>query len=317
MPCTRIASACLNIADDHLDWHGGRAAYTAAKSVVYANTAVACIYNRADPETRRLVEAADVVEGCVAVGFGLDSPGPGDIGIVEDLVVDRAFVADRHRTAVELTTHGELEEAGLAAPHMVENILAASALALAAGADADAVRRGLATFRIDHHRTEPVGFADEVLWVDDSKATNPHAANAALNSFDRVVWIVGGLLKGVDIAPLVERHAGRLAAAVVIGVDRQPVVESFARHAPAVPLFEVDTAETDAVMPEAVRLAAAAAQRGDVVLLAPAAASMDQFIDYADRGTRFADAVRAALGGADGDHATSSPRPSGDGPAGT
>ena len=82
---------------------------------------------------------------------------------------------------------------------MVENVLAASALALAAGASADAVRAGLATFRVDHHRTEPVGFADDVLWVDDSKATNPHAAHASLSSFDRVVWIVGGLLKGVDI----------------------------------------------------------------------------------------------------------------------
>jgi UDP-N-acetylmuramoylalanine--D-glutamate ligase len=305
-----LASACLNIADDHLDWHGGREAYAAAKSVVYANTRVACIYNRADLETRRLVEEAEVEEGCVAVGFGLDAPGPGDIGFVEDIMVERAFVPDRHRLATELATHAELEAAGLAAPHMAENVLAASALALAAGATPDAVRRGLGTFRVDHHRTEPVAFVDDVLWVDDSKATNPHAASAALGAFDRVVWIVGGLLKGVDISPLVERHAGRLAAAVVIGVDRQPVVESFARHAPAVPVFEVDTAETDAVMPEAVRLAAAASKHGDVVLLAPAAASMDQFEDYADRGDRFAAAVRA-LGGADDDDVE--PRP--DGPA--
>ncbi len=191
---------------------------------------------------------------------------------------------------------------------MVENVLAASALALAAGVHPDAVRRGLGTFTVDHHRTEPVAFVDDVLWVDDSKATNPHAASAALGAFDRVVWIVGGLLKGVDIAPLVERHAGRLAAAVVIGVDRQPVVESFARHAPAVPVFEVDTAETDAVMPEAVRLAAAASQPGDVVLLAPAAASMDQFEDYADRGTRFRSSSEEAVGGADDDH-VEPPRP--------
>jgi UDP-N-acetylmuramoylalanine--D-glutamate ligase len=271
---------------------------------------VACIYNRADPETRRLVEEAEVEEGCVAIGFGLDSPGPGDLGFVEDIVVERAFVPDQQRMARELSTHGELQEAGLGSPHLAENVLAASALALAAGADPDAVRRGLATFRVDHHRTEPVGFADEVLWIDDSKATNPHAAGASLGAFDRVVWIVGGLLKGVDLGPLVERHAGRLAAAVIIGADRQPVVESFARHAPAVPLFEVDTAETDAVMPEAVRLAAAASQPGDVVLLAPAAASMDQFENYADRGDRFAAAVREAIGGADDDH-VEPPHPAG------
>jgi len=309
-----LASACLNIADDHLDWHGGRDAYAAAKGVVYANTRVACVYNRADPQTRRLVEEADVEEGCIAVGFGLDSPGPGDLGLVEDLVVDRACVADRHRTAAELTTHGELEVSGLATPHMLQNVLAAVALARAVGVGADAVRSGVRTFRVDHHRTEPVAFADEVLWIDDSKATNPHAADAALRAFDSVVWIVGGLLKGVDLGPLIAQHAGRLRAAIVIGTDRQPVVESFARHAPTVPVFEVDTAETEAVMPEAVRLAATAAQHGDVVLLAPAAASMDQFIDYADRGDRFARAALEATGGADDDD-VAAPRPPAGGPA--
>jgi UDP-N-acetylmuramoylalanine--D-glutamate ligase len=125
-----------------------------------------------------------------------------------------------------------------------------------------------------------------------------------------VVWVVGGLLKGTDVGPLVERHADRLRAVVVIGVDRQPVVESFARHAPSVPVFEVVATETGEVMPEAVRLAAAVAREGDVVLLAPAAASMDQFTDYGDRGRRFAEAVRERVGGADDDDATSS-RPTG------
>ena len=141
-----------------------------------------------------------------------------------------------------------------------------------------------------------MGFAEGVLWVDDSKATNSHAAAASLAAFESVVWVVGGLLKGTDVGPLVERHAGRLRGAVVIGVDRQPVVESFARHAPSVPVFEVDATETGEVMPEAVRLAAAVAREGDVVLLAPAAASMDQFTDYGDRGRRFAEAVRESSG---------------------
>jgi UDP-N-acetylmuramoylalanine--D-glutamate ligase len=164
------------------------------------------------------------------------------------------------------------------------------------------VHQGLASFQVDHHRTESVAFAAEVLWVDDSKATNPHAANASLSSFPSVVWLVGGLLKGVDVGPLVEAHAGRLRGAVVIGVDRADVLAAFARHAPDVPLFEVDEAETGRVMPEAVRLAAAVARAGDVVLLAPAAASMDQFRDYADRGESFAAAVREHVGGARDDH---------------
>lgn len=297
-----LASVCLNVADDHLDWHGSRDAYRDAKATVYANTRVACVYNRADEATREMVEEAEVQEGCRAIGFGLDVPGPSDFGIVTDIVVDRAFLDDRHKSALELTTHGELEAVGLGSPHMVANVLAASALARAAGVAPEAVRDGIASFRVDHHRTETIALADDVLWVDDSKATNPHATDAALRSFASVIWIVGGLLKGVDISPLVTEHAARLKAVVVIGANRQPVVEAFGRHAPHVPLFEVVAAETDGVMPEAVRLAAAVAGKGDVVLLAPAAASMDQFTDYADRGTRFAGAVREHLGGAGDDH---------------
>ena len=293
-----LASACLNIADDHLDWHGSRESYANAKATVYANTRIACIYNRGDALTRRMVEDAEVQDGCRAIGFGLDAPGPSDLGVVGDIVLDRAFIDDRQGSAIELTTHGELEAAGLASGHMVENVLAASALALSAGVSPATVRAALATFRVDQHRTERVGFAGEVLWVDDSKATNAHAADAALGSFTSVVWVVGGLLKGVDISALVESNATRLRAAVIIGINRQPVVEAFARHAPHVPVFEVLATDTDEVMPEVVRLAAAVAEQGDVVLLAPAAASMDQFADYADRGNRFAAAVREYLGGA-------------------
>lgn len=299
-----LASVCLNIADDHLDWHGSAEAYRAAKGKVYDNTRVACIYNKADEATMHMVEEAEVVDGCRAIGFDLGTPGPSDLGLVGDIVVDRAFHEDRHSSAIELTTHGELAIAGLSAPHSVSNVLAASALARAAGLDAGVIRSAIATFRVDHHRTEEIVVAGEYRWVDDSKATNPHAANASLTAFDSVVWVVGGLLKGVDISPLVEAHASRLRAAVVIGVDRTAVLAAFARHAPQLPIFEVDTAETRDVMPLAVRLSEAAAEAGDVILLAPAAASMDQFDDYADRGRRFAAAVRQLLGGEPDDHDT-------------
>jgi UDP-N-acetylmuramoylalanine--D-glutamate ligase len=132
-----------------------------------------------------------------------------------------------------------------------------------------------------------------VRYVDDSKATNPHAADAALRAqpAGRIVWVVGGLLKGARVDGLVAAHAARLRAAVVIGTDRAEIVDALARHAPQIPAVEV-TEGDDGVMRSAVRRAAALARPGDVVLLAPAAASMDQFRDYAARGEAFAEAVK-------------------------
>ncbi len=291
------ASACLNLADDHLDWHGSAAAYRAAKGKVYEGTRIACVYNRDDPATQAMVEEAEVVEGCRAIGFGLGIPGPSDFGVVEGIACDRAFLDDRRDTALEIVTLGELDEVGLGSPHLVANALAASALARSFGASVDAVRSALLAFRPDRHRTETVVRYGGVAWVDDSKATNPHAARASLTAFDSIVWIVGGLFKGASPDALVADVAGRLRGAVVIGADRSKVLESFARHAPGLPVIEVDTAETEDVMPTAVRLAAELAVDGDVVLLAPAAASMDQFTDYADRGRRFANAVQEMVGG--------------------
>lgn len=301
------SSVCLNLAEDHLDWHGSPRAYAEAKGKVYERTAVACVYNLEDDATREMVEAAEVKEGCRAIGFGRGLPGPSDVGLVDGIVVDRAFLADRWRAAIELTSVAELRTVGLGSPHMISNVLAASALARSFGIAPDAIRSALRAFEMAHHRTETILERGGVRWVNDSKATNPHAAQAALESFDSVVWVVGGLLKGVDVDDLVRANAARLRGAVVIGVDRQPVVEAFARHAPLVPVFEVDTTDTKEVMTTVVRLSAAVAQSGDTVLLAPAAASMDQFTDYADRGTRFADAVHDMMEGGTDDHEPSAP----------
>ncbi len=303
------ASVCLNIADDHIDWHGSAQAYRDAKATVYENTKVACVYNKADLVTMHMVEEADVQEGARAIGFGLGAPGPSDLGIVEGILCDRAFHEDRRDSAIELTTLGELAEAGLTAPHVIANILAASALARSYGVEPGIIKAALAEFRLDSHRIELVATASGVTWIDDSKATNPHAADASLTAYKTVVWVVGGLLKGVDIDDLVSRHANRLRAAVIIGVDRSAVRDAFARHAPSLPVWEVVESETTEVMPSAVRLAAAVAEEGDTVLLAPAAASMDQFLDYSERGRQFAVAVRqhveANTGGeADGDTAS-------------
>jgi UDP-N-acetylmuramoylalanine--D-glutamate ligase len=291
------ASVCLNLADDHLDWHGSFEAYRDAKAKVYTNTRVAAVYNRGDVATRQMVEDAEVIEGCRAIGFGLDAPGQSDLGIVDGILCDRAFLEERATTALEITTSAELESVGLGAPHSMANVLAASALTRSLGVAPGVIRTALDSFSMDSHRTEIVATADEIVWIDDSKATNPHAADAALRAQDSVVWIVGGLLKGVDVDELVRQHAHRLSAAILIGLDREMLRSAFQRHAPGVVVYEVDETETSEVMPSAVRLAAAAAKAGDVVLLAPAAASMDQFTDYADRGTRFADAVRSHLEG--------------------
>jgi len=286
------SSVCLNIAEDHIEWHGSFDAYRAAKAKIYANTKVACVYNKADEQTMKMVEDADVEEGARAIGFGLGVPGPSDFGVIEGIVVDRAFLDERHHTALELTTIDELRAAGLGAPHVVANILAAAALARSFGVETGVIHEVLQSFRLDAHRIETVASAGGVTWVDDSKATNPHAADASLKAFPSVVWIAGGLLKGAGVDELVAAHVGRLRAAVLIGVERAELRDAIRRYAPQLPLFEVD--EED-VMGAAVRMAASVAQDGDTVLLAPSAASMDQFADYAERGTRFAEAVRKHL----------------------
>lgn len=299
------SSAVLNIADDHLDWHGSFEAYVAAKAKIYENTRVACVYNKADKVTERMVENADVMEGARAIGFDLGAPGRSDLGVVDGILCDRAFLDDRHSTALEITTIGDLEQRGLAAPHIVANILAASALARSFGAAPEAIYEALKTFALDAHRNEVVASVGEITWIDDSKATNPHAADASLAANTSIVWIVGGLLKGVNIDQLVAQHAHRLRGAVIIGVDREPVKAAFERHAPGVTALEVEADDTSDVMVRAVNLAAELAHSGDVVLLAPAAASMDQFTDYAERGRLFAQAVRDKVGGeADGDSAS-------------
>ena len=286
------ASAVLNLAPDHLDWHGGLEPYTADKARIYDRTQVACVYNVEDPVTERLVEEADVIEGCRAIGFTLGIPAPGMIGLVDDAIADRAFIAGRLSSAAELGSIHDLApvEGELPAPHNVANALAAAALARAHGVAPRAVRDGLRSFQPDAHRIAEVARIDGVRWVDDSKATNTHAAQASLQSFDHVVWVAGGLAKGASFDDLVIATRDRLRAAVLVGRDRGLIAEALARHAPDVPVVEVDTGETDP-MDRVVEVAASLAREGDTVLLAPGAASMDQFRNYSARGDSFAAAV--------------------------
>ncbi|MDN5789695.1 MAG: UDP-N-acetylmuramoyl-L-alanine--D-glutamate ligase [Micrococcales bacterium] len=286
-----VASACLNVAPDHLDWHGSYEAYLRTKGKVYANTHVACIYNVHDLQTEQLVRDAEVIEGCRAIGFTTGIPAPSELGVVDDVLADRAFIEQRQRSAAELCTLDDLRgDAPSVAPHYVSNALAAAALARAYGVGPLSVRDGLRAFRPERHRLADVARSQGIRWVNDSKATNPHAAGAALQAFDSVVWIAGGLLKGAAVDLLVAQIAARLRGVVLLGADRAAIAEALRRHAPDVPVVDVDSTDTGA-MNVVVGHAARLAVPGDVVLLAPAAASMDMFTNYEARGDAFEEAV--------------------------
>ncbi|WP_240759109.1 UDP-N-acetylmuramoyl-L-alanine--D-glutamate ligase [Phytoactinopolyspora endophytica] len=281
------SAAVLNVAPDHLDWHGSLDAYTADKGRIYQGVETACVYNVADPETERLVRDAEVTEGARAIGFTLGIPSVGMLGVVDDILVDRAFVAERQTSAAELAS---VDDVRPAAPHNVANALAAAALARSIGVPAVAVRDGLRGFEPEDHRISTVATVGGVDYVDDSKATNAHAAAASLAAYEPVVWIAGGLAKGASFDELVSGARDRLRGVVLIGADRNLISEALARHAPNVPVIEVadtDNMAMDRVVQEAARLA----QPGDTVLLAPACASMDMFANYVRRGEAFAAAV--------------------------
>ncbi|MEV7688597.1 UDP-N-acetylmuramoyl-L-alanine--D-glutamate ligase [Streptomyces bungoensis] len=282
------SAAVLNLAPDHLDWHGSMEAYAADKGRIYQGNRVACVYNAADKLTEDLVREADVEEGCRAVGFTLGTPAPSQLGVVDGILVDRAFVEDRHKNAQELA---EVSDVNPPAPHNIANALAAAALARAFGVPATAVRDGLRAFRPDAHRITHVADIDGVAYVDDSKATNTHAAEASLAAYEPIVWIAGGLAKGATFDELVAKSAKRLRAAVLIGADRALIRDALARHAPEVPVVDLERTDTGAML-QAVTEARRLAQPGDTVLLAPACASMDMFTNYNQRGDAFAEAVR-------------------------
>ncbi|MDR1791230.1 MAG: UDP-N-acetylmuramoyl-L-alanine--D-glutamate ligase [Propionibacteriaceae bacterium] len=293
------SAAVLNLAPDHLEWYQDAypddpyGAYARDKGEIYNRVVKSCVYNVADPRTEALVEAAEVVEGARAIGFTLGIPAPSQIGVVDDLIVDRAFIEQRRDSAIELA---KLADVHPFAPHNVTNALAAAALARSLGAHPYAIAAGLQQLQLGDHRIQTIGSAKGVTWVDDSKATNPHAAAASLAAFDKVVWVAGGQAKGTRYEELVREHKDRFRAAILLGVDRQLIADAFAAEAPDVPVKLVDEADPTAAMNCAVFWASQQAQPGDTVLLAPAAASLDMFKGYDDRGQAFTREVKALIG---------------------
>jgi len=289
------ASAILNIADDHTDWHGDFEEYARTKISILDSSSTA-ILNADDAE----VVKRSVHWNGRKVFFTLDTPGPGEMGVVEELLVDRAFVADPQEASMIC----ELTEIKPTVPHNVSNALAAAGLARAAGVDHESIRSALASFTPGRHRIELVHNADGISWIDDSKATNPHAAGASIMSALSVVWIAGGLAKGARMEELVKRCSKRIKAAVLIGEDKALIAQALREHAPQIAIVEIETpaqyhigSADNSLMEDAVRAAQGLAIEGDTVLLAPACASMDQFLNYADRGDRFAQAVKKVVVG--------------------
>jgi len=288
-----VAAAILNIADDHLDWHGTFDAYADAKFSILDRAEIAVL----NADDGAVVQRANGFTGR-KVFFSLDTPAPGEIGVVEELLIDRAFVIDPMEAAMIC----ELKDITPMVPHNVSNALAAAALARTVNVSHEHIQKALQEFEPGRHRIETVFESDSVAWVDDSKATNPHAASASLMSHLSVVWIAGGLAKGADMNSLVQRCKSRIKAVILIGADRQLIADALMEHAPDIPRIFVDVpadysraGDSNSLMEAVVTHAAALVAAGDTVLMAPACASMDQFISYADRGDRFAAAVRKVV----------------------
>jgi len=285
-----VSAAILNIADDHLDWHGDFNSYADAKFSILDRAAIA-VLNADDGEVvKRANRFTDR-----KVFFSLETPAPGEIGVVEELLVDRAFVPDPQQASMLC----ELADIKPTVPHNVSNALAASALARSIDVPHEVIQKALQEFRPGRHRIETVFESDSIAWVDDSKATNPHAAAASLMSHLSVIWIAGGLAKGADMNALVQRCKGRIKTAILIGADRQLIADALTQHAPEIPQMIIDApadyvrgGQSNGLMEAVVAAALEKVSAGDTVLMAPACASMDQFISYADRGDRFAAAVK-------------------------
>ncbi|MCD0444529.1 UDP-N-acetylmuramoyl-L-alanine--D-glutamate ligase [Glycomyces sp. A-F 0318] len=276
------AGAVLNLAPDHLDWHGSFDAYAEAKAAVWRGGRA--VVNLDDPAVVALAKRTDAE----TVGFTLNQPEPGQFGVALGFLVDYTGPEP-----VQICSVGDVRPAGW---HNVANALAAAALAREVGVSHRDIGEAVRKYLPEPHRNVVFAEAGGVTWVDDSKATNPHAAAAALAAYDSIVWVAGGQLKGVDVDGLAAQYAPKMRAAVLIGEDRALLADALARHAPDLPVVVLDGGD-DAVMTDVAARAAGFAQPGDTVLLSPAAASYDMFDSYAHRGDAFAAAARSLIGG--------------------
>lgn len=261
-------SVLLNLAPDHLDWHGSLEAYRDAKARVFAlqGPGDTHVGNRDDAHAAALSRTAP----CQVAWFTLAGPDEGQAGYVDG------------RLVLRLDGEHILGDPNVTAPGLRADAAAATVTAVAYGADPRAVEKALSTFAPPPHRGEVVAEVEGIRFVDDSKATNPHAALAALAGWRDVVLVAGGRSKGVDLSPLAAATS-ELKGVVALGEAAPELVELFEGR---VPVRTVPSIE--AAVQEAFRMA----RPGGTVLLAPACASQDMFRDYAERGERFSAAAR-------------------------
>jgi UDP-N-acetylmuramoylalanine--D-glutamate ligase len=268
-----LVSILVNLAPDHLDWHGSFEAYAAAKSRIFANQSGSDTHVGNADDAR--ASAVSRTASCRVSWFREGPPLAGEVGVVDGAIVARAAGPGG----------GDLSFAAAPfdAPRFLADAAAGTAAALAFGLEPDAIDGALASFEFLPHRGESVGQVEMVTYLDDSKATNPHAALASLRGLDHVVLIAGGLAKGVDLSPLATA-APRLDGVVAIGEAAGAIVRVFDGLVPVRRAGSIGEAVTEAFE---------LARPDGTVVLAPACASMDMFRDYGDRGERYAEAVRS------------------------
>lgn len=297
------AGCVLNIAEDHLDWHGSFEAYAQAKARVLR--AHAAVIPADEPHVWRLITAAGgAVEELSIFSAGVMTSVPG----IPAHSIRRAVYVSAENTIVEMpgaaqTSTLNTEAVQNHSPQILASALgisppgpagladacAAAALALTAGAAPHSIAQALSTFRVQAHRGQVVATSGDIRWIDNSKATNPHAAAGALRGQRNVVWIAGGQLKGAQVDDLIASVAPSLKAVVVMGVDRGVFLGALSTISPDTPVSIVGATDPRQAMREAVTMAQAYAQPGDSVILAPAAASLDMFSSMSQRGDLFAE----------------------------
>ena len=272
----------LNLAEDHIDWHGSMAAYAAAKAKVLA--APLAIAGLDDALVQQYVTTP-------VMGFTMHPPQVGQVGVTNGTIVDNL-----HGTPRNIVPVAGLEPPG---PAGIYDALAATAAAVALVPDLQplVIAQALQSFKVAGHRGQQVAEARGIVAIDNSKATNPHAADSALAGHDSVIWVAGGQLKGAEVDDLIARHAHRLKAVALMGVDRNIIRESVEKHAPGVPIFVTDDTDPQSAMDAVCAWAVTQASSGDAIVLAPAAASLDMYTGMGQRGVLFAESVSAHLGG--------------------
>ena len=291
-PSFRPDAGCvLNLAEDHLDWHGSFEGYADDKArVLRAETAVIAADEAEVMETiQRLWPNGDYpfARGTVIGAAGAAGQLASDKGYAL-VAVDGGEIVETSGTG-EQTVLASADGISPPGPAGIADATAAAALARSAGVDARSIAEALQTFTVQAHRGQVVAETGGITWIDNSKATNPHAAAAALRGQSNVVWVAGGQLKGASVDELIADIASALKAVVILGVDRQIIADALKRIAPVVPVQVVDSTDPGEAMEHVVAAARQHAEEGDRVILAPAAASLDMYTGMSQRGDLFAE----------------------------